>query len=127
MTDPLRFEVPGTPPSVNHMYAPRERMGAWYKTSDTSSYQSIAGLCVRLAMKKPWKEWLKTYTGQLICNYWFHLDVDMDCSNAFKAIEDAIAHELRVNDSRFLPRAMGKTTGNKKPYILVEISPLEAI
>lgn len=105
------------------MYSPGARKGELYKTSETSTYQSIASLCVRMAMNKHIKYAYQQYNGLFKVRYWFYLDKDIDCSNAFKALEDSIAHELRINDARFLPEAVWKTTGVKDPRVIVEIGP----
>lgn len=53
--------------------------------------------------------------------YWFHLKRDIDCDNALKALNDAIAHALNVNDKAFLPTVEAKWTGEKDPFVIVEI------
>lgn len=53
--------------------------------------------------------------------YWFHLKRDIDCDNALKALNDAIAHALKVDDKVFLPTVEAKWTGEKDPFVIVEI------
>ena len=105
------------------MYEPGARRGELYKTSTTSDYQTLATLCCRMAVPKGWRHTFSQYEGLIKVRYWFYLNKNIDCSNAFKALEDAIAHELRVNDSRFLPEAVWKTVGDPNPRVVVEVSP----
>ena len=51
----------------------------------------------------------------------FHLKRDIDCDNALKALNDAIAHALNVNDKAFLPSVEAKWTGENDPFVIVEI------
>lgn len=107
------------------MYAPGATRGQLHKTSGAADYQALATMCVRMAMTKRYKAALAEHKGQLIVRYWFHLGQrDSDCSNLIKALEDAIAHELRVNDSRFLPQVIAKTTGHQHPHTIVEVLPV---
>jgi len=122
-------EVPGQPPSVNHMYKPtlQERKSETYrsmaKEDGVETYQTLAGLLVKTTIPSSWKHFLQSdSTSQIRVKYWFHLGHDTDCSNMFKALEDAIARAMGVNDSRFLPCAAGKDSGNKEPWTSVEIS-----
>lgn len=124
-----QVSIPGQPPSVNHLYRPTLRENAkgtyrgFTKVDGVEDYQTVAGLCVKMAIPKTWKEFLqRDHSSQIRMSYWFHLADDIDCSNAFKAIEDAIARAMGVNDKRFLPCAAGKDLGNREPWIDVEVS-----
>lgn len=126
---PWRTSIPGQPPSVNHLYKPALREGkkgtyrSFAKADGVEEYQSIASMIVKLAMPKSWKTYLQlNSSSQIRVKYWFHLGNDTDCSNAFKALEDAIAFAMGVNDKRFLPCAAGKDVGNKEPCVDIEVS-----
>jgi len=127
--NPWVVEIPGQPISVNHLYRQTlvrrgdRTVRALRKDDGVENYQVLASMCTKMAVPKPWKEYLAGSPKEYIrMRYWFFLNHDMDCSNAFKALEDAIAHALGINDKRFLPCAVAKTTGNKEPYVKVEVS-----
>jgi Holliday junction resolvase RusA-like endonuclease len=46
----------------------------------------------------------------------------MDADNALKVLNDAIAIGLGIDDRRFLPHVVEKTTGNAEPSVLIQIS-----
>ena len=126
---PWRVEVPGQPPSVNHMYKPTIRESkegsfrSMAKEGGVETYQTLAALLVKTTIPSAWKRYLQSdSTSQIKVTYWFHLGPDADCSNMIKALEDSIARAMGVNDSRFLPCVVGKDTGNKEPWTSVEIS-----
>ncbi len=108
--------VPGQPWSGNHAYA--RNKGGWgvHKKPEVEAYQTHVTLLVREARPAHWRP-----EGQIIVEYDFFLARDIDCTNAIKVIEDAIATALRPEDRfydrRFLPRAMVKEVGVKDPYI----------
>jgi hypothetical protein len=111
------------------MYKPtlRERGSGTYrsmaKSDGVEDYQVLASLLVNTTIPSAWKRFLQSdSTTQIRVKYWFHLGRDADCSNMLKALEDAIARAMGVNDSRFLPCVAGKDTGNKEPWTSVEIS-----
>jgi len=120
----LRLGIRGQPPSGNHKYEGFGRNRR--KKAQVFAYQMSVTTLVRHAMSNGWKP-----GARIVINYWFNFGRDMDCTNAIKVIEDGIAEALcpgmdpprccRAYDTRFLPRAMGKTTGNKKPYIEIEL------
>lgn len=120
--------VPGIPPSVNHMYEPRlvtTGTGSYMsrkKTSGVEEYQVTAALFVQNALPKAWRRALAEHDGYIRIRYWFYLKRDIDCDNALKALNDAIAKALRVDDKRFLPCVVDKYTGVKEPRVDLEFS-----
>lgn len=125
----LSLEIPGRPPSVNHLYTNtliRTGAGAYRskaKADGVSEYQAVARMITRLAITKEFRAALEAHRGYIRMGYWFHLKSDMDCSNAFKALEDGIAAGLGIDDRRFLPCATGKTIDRKaEERTIVEVS-----
>lgn len=91
------------------------------KTRNVVEYQELAALCVRLARPSGWTP----PEGYIRIRYAFYLVRSMDCDNAMKALNDAIAAALGVNDKRFLPCVTSKTVNSKEPNprVVVEIGP----
>lgn len=91
-----------------------------HKKADVETYQNEVTLRVREARPSFWRP-----EGQVIVRYWFHVFRDIDCTNAIKVIEDAIATALRPEDPRydrrFLPRAMSKEVGHREPFTYIEL------
>ena len=121
--------VPGVPPSVNHMYLPRVTMTATgsyrslRKADGVEEYQAIAAMFVKTTMPKAWRQALEKHTGYICIRYWFHLKRDIDCDNALKALNDAVAKAIGVNDKRFLPHVVDKYVGkNEDPRVDLEFS-----
>jgi hypothetical protein len=120
----VRVRIEGQPPSGNHMY---EGYGNnRRKRSAVVTYQETVTFWFRQLLAAGYKP------GELIViNYWFYVRRDIDCTNAIKVIEDGIAEALcpgidpprccRAYDTRFLPRAMGKETGVREPYVEIEL------
>ena len=129
------FVIPGQPPSVNHLYkiatgvvkdkhgrpvlgpdGKAQRYRRMVKHDGVEQYQNLVGWIVKGARPKGWEA-----SNRLRIRYWFFLKRDMDCDNALKALNDAIAKAIGVNDKIFLPCVQDKTIGNKEPYVKVEI------
>ena len=118
MTD-WSFIIPGQPPSVNHMYVlARTKAGRPYqaKAPGVEAYQIVVSALCRQARPSLWVPNI-----QIPVRYAFHVKRDIDCDNAMKAINDAIAIALEVNDRAFLPCVSEKTTKNKDPYVQIWI------
>lgn len=121
------FRVPGQPPTVNHLYkeATRTTIGKngnvrTYRTKvkedGVQTYQDSVTWYTKMNVPRDWEP------GERVrLRYWFHLKRDIDCDNALKAINDAVAHALRVDDKSFLPSVEAKWTGEKDPFVVVEI------
>ncbi len=87
------------------------------KRDDVLAYQVTAGHLVRLARPKAWNP----PEGYIRVTYEFFLKRDIDCDNAMKALNDAIASALGVNDKRFLPCVRSKSVDPKEQNIRVEV------
>lgn len=87
------------------------------KAKGVETYQLIASAAARKARPAEW-----TPRAQIRVRYAFYVKRDIDCDNALKALNDAIAIALDVNDKIFLPCVIRKTTGCKEPYVQVWIS-----
>jgi len=116
--------IAGQPPSGNHMYEGYGKNRR--KTDKVTVYQDDVAWLVKQWLANGWKP-----GERIVINYYFHIGRDIDCTNAIKVIEDGIAIALcpgddpprccRAYDTRFLPRAMYKTTGHKDPYVMIEL------
>lgn len=89
-----------------------------HKKEQVETYQNHVTLLVREARPSGWRP-----DGQIVVEYEFYLFRDIDCTNAIKVIEDAIATALRPEDKlydrRFLPRAMVKETGRRDAHVRI--------
>ena len=108
------FVIDGQPPSVNHMYKLARGTRRIVKDPDVAAYQVGVTLIVRTSRPKGFPP-----PGQIRIRYWFELARDIDCDNALKALNDAIALGLGVDDKRFLPCVEAKTIGSKRPLVRV--------
>lgn len=109
------FTVPGQPPSVNHSYAPRG--GRIYKVSGVEEYQVGAATITRNARPKGWLPGRRVRVA-----YRMWLDSPRrDASNCIKALEDAIAAALGVNDAIFIPCVELRETDKANPRVEVTI------
>jgi Holliday junction resolvase RusA-like endonuclease len=98
------FTIPGRAPSVNHMYAPGRTFGSRRKAPGVEDWQTKVAQIVRVARPSGWAP-----QGQVRLVFDFHLNREADLDNLFKALLDAIAAALGVNDRIFLPCARSKT------------------
>lgn len=86
------------------------------KTDEANLYQSQLTMVARAAKPSRFQP-----QGQIIVAYDLSLGRDLDADNVMKAINDALAVALDVNDKRFLPVTFRKTTGVKQPWIEVHV------
>lgn len=122
----VTFSVPGTPPSVNHLYeatltrGPNGVRRGVRKSPGVESYQIVATLVARAALPANWKD---TYSeGYVRLRYWFYLRREIDCDNALKALNDALAKAFGINDRKFLPYVVDKFVGkNEDPHVVVQL------
>lgn len=124
MSQSWRFSLDGQPPSVNHSYQLirlRRKDGSSYqrlgKLAKVANYQEYVRLVALQARPKAWEP-----TEPMIrIRYWMHVQRDIDCDNVLKAINDGLKWALDIDDRRFLPCVVEKTTKNKNPRVEVEI------
>ena len=106
--------IPGPIPSVNHTYGYRE--GRVYKKPGVEQFQTVVAHLTRLAKPADWEP------GERIrVTYDYHLTRKADCDNLQKALNDAIAQALGIDDDLFLPCAIGKSVGEKYSFVEVTI------
>lgn len=127
--------LPGPPPTVNHTYkivrVPRRGGGGLVsrlaKTEGIETYQAGVTLIARTAKPSGWQP-----ADKIRLRYTFYLGRELDCDNALKAINDAIALAIRPSasaakrDSGFLPCVADVFVGDKNPRVVVEIWNYEA-
>ncbi len=123
---PWSFTVPGQPPSWNHAYKDiirRASDGRSYrsraKTDDVITYQRDVGLIVGAARPAGWSHDGKRYIRLAVA---LHLGRDIDATNVWKVLEDAIARKLGVDDKWFLGCFVHKSIGVKDPFVKVTIT-----
>jgi len=111
-----QFTVPGQPVSVNHMYE-RTARGGIRKADGVEAYQAGVTYIARTARPSGWK-----YNGGFVRIYYeFRLKRDIDCDNSQKALNDALAIALEMNDRNFLPCVKSKEVGVKDPSVTVTV------
>lgn len=118
------FTVPGQPPSWNHAYNTvirHDNAGRSYRgrarTPAVLQYQRDVALIVGSARPSGWHH----DGGYVRLDVELHLGRDIDATNVWKILEDAIARKLEVDDKFFLVCFTSKETGCKKPYVRVSI------
>lgn len=113
-----RFVIPGRAPSVNHMYLPGRTFGSRRKAPGVEAWQASVANIARSARPSGWRP-----SGQVRLVYDFYLNRRADCDNLQKAMNDAIAAALGVDDDIFLPCARSKTkVPTAQERIEVEVS-----
>lgn len=118
MSGAFRVDVPGQPPSWNASYRiiTLRGHGSWKKMPEAESYQSSVTHLTRLARPADFNP-----LNQLFICYQLFLRRNMDADNVLKLVNDAIAKALDVNDSRFLPIVLSKSSGHDDPRIVLSI------
>lgn len=130
-----RIRVPGQPPSMNHLYKEAQQQSRdgrgqpvyWpdgrpkyfrtkVKADGVQAYQDSVTWYTKQAVPSKWQP-----SSRVRLRYWFHLARDIDCDNAMKALNDAVALGMRGNDKAFLPEVVAKWTGEKDPCVIIEI------
>ena len=131
-----RVLVPGQPPSVNHTYKPvifprKDRSGrtiydqsgrvvnriGMAKQKDVVAYQNDVIRLARVSRPSGWEPsgaWIRV-------RYRFFLKRKVDCDNALKALNDALAMAIGVDDNLFLPCVESKSINGKEKYPRVEV------
>lgn len=111
------FQVPGQPPSVNHLYVRvRNNWNKVAKAKGVEQYQNDVVFLCRQARPSGWNP-----TGQIRIEFAFFLSRDADCDNLIKALQDAVAMALGINDKAFLPCVISKETGCPNPYTTIRL------
>jgi len=111
-----QFTIPGQPPSWNHMYVLARGSRRIVKAPNVEAYQTGVALIAKTARPSHWKP-----AEQVRVIYRFYLGRDIDCDNVMKAVNDAIAAALDVDDKIMLPCAAAKSTGHREPYIEITV------
>jgi len=123
MSTAWKFSVPGQPPSVNHSYRVirlRRKDGSTYqrlgKISKVADYQEMVAYLARAARPSSWEP-----EGLIRVRYWMFVKRDIDCDNVLKAINDGLKWALDIDDKRFLPCVVDKTTKVAEPHVEIEV------
>lgn len=118
--------IPGQPPSWNHAYKQVTRRAAngrlfkgRAKTDDAVRYQAEVALIVGAARPAGWVHDGQSYVRLHVRLFLGH---DIDATNIWKILEDAIARKLGIDDKWFLPCFDHKEVGVKEPYVEVVIT-----
>lgn len=86
------------------------------KAPGVERYQNDVALIVRTARPSSFRP-----LGQIRLRYKFYLRTRIDADNALKALNDAIARALEINDDRFLPCVEEKHVWKMEPEPRVEV------
>lgn len=135
MVSSWQMTLPGPPPTVNHSYRivvvpGRKGQGMvrrLAKAEGVETYQAGVTLIARTAKPSGWQA-----ADKVRLRYTFYLGRELDCDNALKAINDAIALAIRPTasaakrDSGFLPCVADVFVGDKNPRVVVEVWNYEA-
>ena len=122
MTDRFSFVMPGQPPSWNHMYRwTTKNVGdrtirIQVKTEEANLYQAQLTMVARSAKPSDFAP-----AGQVIVAHEMSLGRDLDADNVMKAVHDALAIALGINDKLFLPVVIFKTHGNRDPALGITV------
>jgi len=122
MTTNFEFVMPGQPPTWNHMYrwttktVNGKQIRIQVKTDEASLYQSQLTMVARAAKPSDFKP-----VGQVIVAYEMLLDRNLDADNVLKAVNDALAVALDVNDKLFIPIVLMKTSGAAHPMLAIHV------
>ena len=117
--------LPGPPVSVNHQFkivvVPKKGGGGLVrrlgKADGVEAYQAGITYIAKAARPSGWEP-----ANKIRLRYWFYLSHEIDCDNALKAINDAIAVALGVNDKGFLPCVQDKIVAKgTDPHVVVEV------
>jgi Holliday junction resolvase RusA-like endonuclease len=120
MSSDFAFTMPGQPPSWNHMYRWTTRnvngrqVRIQVKTEAAATYQTQLAWIARSACPSDFRP-----EGQVIVTYNMFLDRDLDADNVMKAVNDALATAIGINDKRFLPVTLIKEHGHKNPEVYI--------
>lgn len=114
----FRVEVLGAPPSWNQCYRiiTIRGHGSMKKTSVAQSYQDDVIRLTRAARPSDFAP-----IGQLFICYQMFLFRNADADNILKIANDGLAKALEVNDSRFLPVVLSKTSGDRNPRLVISV------
>lgn len=104
MPDPWCFTIPGRAPSVNHLYQPGRTFGSRRKAPGVEAWQAAVAHIVRSARPRGW-----TATGQVRVVIDLCVCRDIDADNVLKALLDAVAPALGINDRDILPCVRSKS------------------
>lgn len=135
VTNHFRFTIPGQPPSWNASYRMRkarirDKFGQpvlgpdlkpktvtrMFKTQDVVDYQNGVQMLTRAARPTGFAP-----KDQVIIGYQFYLGKSIDCDNVMKAVNDAVAKALGINDARFWPVTLHRQTGVPDPRVVIYV------
>lgn len=127
----MRLIIPGTAPSVNHMYVNRlvgyiDKRGKPNKrrikilSQEAETYQNMATL-----LAKSWRQKNKwsTAQGKVIVNLWYYWpdNVKRDTNNTLKLLLDVLEDAgIYANDYYALPRVIDFEVDKKNPRVEIE-------
>lgn len=121
------INIPGVPPSVNHIYVRRaSRYGGQFNalTDEAKQYLDDVGWAAIEGYNQCRNPWLRGYTGSLRlwlkCYFPDHRRRDAD--NILKLIGDGIARGLFVDDHRFLWHIEEPEVDKASPRVEVTVS-----
>jgi Holliday junction resolvase RusA-like endonuclease len=114
--------MPGQPPTWNHMYrwttkrVNGKEIRIQVKTDEAALYQSQLTMLARAAKPSDF-----TPKNMVVVRYHMMLGRDLDVDNVMKALNDALAKAIDVNDKKFLPVCTYKGHGDKFPMVIMTV------
>jgi Holliday junction resolvase RusA-like endonuclease len=115
--------IPGSPPSINRTYKV-VRVGTSMrlaKHANVESWQTMVSMLTKLAKPKDWKPSRRV---RLVIDYWMPR-AGRDGDGPLKALQDAVAHGLGINDSICLPCVRSNEVDKMNPRVVVQIENVE--
>lgn len=123
------LSIPGTTPSVNHMYEDKWIKGRKYRVL-TDVAQAWADETVLRAVAWRNKSRWSAPDGKVVVNVWFYFPDNRkrDTHNGLKLLLDCLeAADIYTNDRYALPRIMDWQIDRENPRIEIEIYKLQEV
>lgn len=122
MTD-FSITVPGAAPSINASYKIVKVGNSMRlaKHSNVEAWQASVALITRLAKPKDWKPSRRV---RLVIDYWMPR-AGRDADGPQKALQDAVAQGLGINDSICLPCVRSNEVDRTNPRTIVTVENVE--
>lgn len=119
----IRLIIPGTTPSVNHMYKDKWIKGRKYQVLTDEAKAWAEETIIKTRLWRNRTGW-RTANGKVVVNVWFYFP-DMrkrDTHNGLKLLLDCLEHaEIYTNDRYALPRIMDWDVDKDNPRIELEM------
>lgn len=119
----IKFEIPGTPPSVNALYQVNRHTGEWTLKQDAVLWRMGAQAYIPKATEDYGKKKLKLLMD--VHRDWWHgngVMLKADVSNLEKLVHDTIARKMGFDDSQIWEKRARKMQSVSWEGIRIELS-----